>query len=450
MLKRLNLFHRIFLHGVLLITALALAVIITFHAADDAPNNWFEAFARSASLMSKEVARRNEPQTALKKQVETLNFVTHTNLAVYTKDGVLLSRAGDASILPLSADDVNSLFTDENTYRHVLGKLYIPIRSSIEPSYMIVVLHGHSEMLSRFIFGLIIALLIIGAVSFPVARSIAKPIQSITRTALRLKDGDLDARVDIDSSGELGMLASALNDMALVLKARIHREKELLANVSHELRTPLARMRVALEIVDETDCAAECTKRHLKGITADVAELEQLVNDVLSAVRLDLTGKETALPLRLEEVSIGKLLHEAKERFLRRSDRSLVLEAASNECIAVLDKTLFLRVIDNLIDNADKYSPQDTELTLTMYTKDNHHIVEVSDRGEGIIEADLQRVFEPFYRCDKSRSKNIGGIGLGLTLCKKIVEALGGTIAALPRDGGGTVMRIRLLSSNSA
>jgi signal transduction histidine kinase len=444
MFKRINLFHRVFLHGVLLISALGCAVIVTFHIADNKPNNWFDAFSRAAFLMADTVAPRGASQEALDKELRRFNFVTRASLTVYTADGVKLAEAGDRRLPPLPTDEAKSLIFKENDQIRRIGEIYVPIPSKKEPAYLAIALHLQSDMLGRFAIGLVIALLLIGAVSFPVARSIAKPIQSITAVARRIKDGDLDARVEIHVGSELGVLASALNETARGLKTRIRREKELLANVSHELRTPLARMRVALEIALEPDQDRACILRHVAGIAADVAELEQLVSDVLSAMRLDLTGQETGLSLHLEQVTSDELAKSARERFSRHHERPLNVEIMNGaQCIEV-DRSLFLRVIDNLLDNAEKYSPPDAELVLAIYTEDNTYVLKVSDRGEGIPEADLQRVFEPFYRCDKSRNKDIRGIGLGLTLCKRIVEAHGGTIVALSRDGGGTVIRIEI------
>jgi len=444
MFSRLSLFHRVFLHGVLLIIAFAVAVIITFHAVDDMPNNWIQAFGRAASLMSNAVAPRGASQSELEKQIQTLALVTRASLAVYTEDGVLLAKVGDLTSPALTADEANALLHRQKPYRRGLGEIYAPIPAEKEPAYLAVSMHAQSGMLRRFLIGLFVVLLVIGAMSVPVARSIAQPIQSITRTARRLKDGDLDARVEINSSGELGILASALNDMASGLKARILREKELLANVSHELRTPLTRMRLALDLAAEPAQNAASTKRHLDEIATDITELDQLVSDVLSAVRLDLAGSEAALPLCIQETSLSEILNNAAARFSQHRDRPLQIELPADVPPAKLDKALILRVIGNLLDNADKYSKPGEELSLALYMKDNDHIVEVRDRGEGIPEADLQRIFEPFYRCDKSRSKDVKGLGLGLTLAKRIAEAHGGDIVALPREDGGTIMRVRI------
>jgi signal transduction histidine kinase len=389
-----------------------------------------ESFGRAAHLLADSAQPAGKPQPKLEKQLSTLYFVTHGNLSVYTVGGALLASAGEKPPGPLTADLARVLMNGKTPYRHSIGSVYAPIPGKI-PAYLAVILHDESDMLRRFVVGLLVA---IGAMSLPLARSIAKPIQSMTSAALKLKSGDLSARVEVAAGDELGLLAGTLNDMAAGLDARIRLEKELLANVSHELRTPLSRMRVALEIAAAPETSPARHRELLEGISADAVELEQLVDNVLTSTRLDLSAANNGVPLKLEEWDMQTVLDTAAAKFREISKRPLALEIERAAAPMKLDRTLFLRVIGNLLHNADKYADPGTPVTLAGGVKDNIYIVEIRDRGPGVPADALQRIFEPFYRCDESRNKNTGGVGLGLALCKQIAKAHGGSIVAESRD----------------
>jgi len=225
-------------------------------------------------------------------------------------------------------------------------------------------------------------------------------------------------------------------------------QKELLANVSHELRTPLARIRVALDIASEGDALA--ARNSLEEIAVDLGELEGMIDDILTTTRMDLQSgahRTTGFSLRRGSVPPLSIAERAAERFRSRYPErrlNLVLEAALGEIH--VDATLFRRVIDNLLDNAHKYSPAGAEITLEVRAEGGEVVFEVIDAGMGISDKDLARVFEPFFRAERSRSRGTGGVGLGLTLAKRIIDAHGGSIALSSQVGRGTRAQIRLAS----
>lgn len=218
-------------------------------------------------------------------------------------------------------------------------------------------------------------------------------------------------------------MARAFDEMAARVEASIRSEKELLANVSHELRTPLARIRVALEsAADKPERAIVC----LPEVAGDLAELERLVDDVLTTARLDttLTGPWPGLSRAL--VDARDLADDAARRFRsRHPGRTLDLAEPASELWALADRSLFARVLDNLLENAAKYSDDDTPLELAARDEGERVVLEVRDRGMGLAQGDEARVFEPFFRGDRSRARATGGVGLGLTLARRIVEAHG-------------------------
>jgi two-component system OmpR family sensor kinase len=291
------------------------------------------------------------------------------------------------------------------------------------------------------------ALVVFGVGAFLTAKWIARPLDRLATTARALGRGDLQARAALDRNDELGELGGAFDEMAGRIVELLLAEKELLANVSHELRTPLARIRVALEIAAEGD--AEAARASLFEIALDLSEIEALIDDILTATRMELAaGKaETAgFALHRKPTAPASIAERAAQRFRAcHPVRTLLLESAADLPGIEADAGLLRRALDNLLENAHKYSPDAAQpITLRLSRREQAMCFEVEDRGLGVPEEDLPRLFTAFFRGERSRSRGTGGVGLGLTLAKRIVEAHGGTITVESERGSGTLVRVVL------
>jgi len=290
-------------------------------------------------------------------------------------------------------------------------------------------------------------LVVLGVGAFLTARWIARPLSHLSRMATSLGQGDLSVRSELKRNDELGDVARAFDEMAERIQRLLQTEKQLLANVAHELRTPLARIRVALEIAGEGD--AEAARASLAEIAVDLAELEALINDVLTAARFELVegaAPSSGFALHLQDIAPQAIAERAAELFRGRHPNrpfSKHFSGASRRIEA--DPVLLRRVIDNLLENAHKYSPEaDSEISLSVNEHAGQACFEVRDHGMGISDDDLPRVFTAFFRGERSRSRDTGGVGLGLTLAKRIVEAHGGSIEVESVVGQGSTFRARL------
>lgn len=247
-------------------------------------------------------------------------------------------------------------------------------------------------------------------------------------------------------SGALAVGVGAVLTARFVVKPLLNVEKELMANVAHELRTPLSRIRVALEIAGEGDAAT--ARSSLEEIAVDLAELETLIDDVLTAARLDLASgtARSALPLSFKAVPAREIAEDAAARFrARHPSRALSLALADGPLTLNADAVLLRRALDNLLENADKYTHDpDAPVALSLARRAELVCFEVQDRGIGMTKSDLERVFSPFFRAERSRTRNAGGVGLGLTLAKQIVEAHGGRIRLSSAPGSGTTAEMQL------
>jgi two-component system phosphate regulon sensor histidine kinase PhoR len=219
--------------------------------------------------------------------------------------------------------------------------------------------------------------------------------------------------------------------------------RDFVANVSHELRTPLTAIRGYVEALSEGDADPDETRRFLEIITRHALRMEGLVKDLLRLARLD-AGQEV---LELADCDLRRLAQAViadLEPTLTARQQQVSVEVASGLDTVRADPSKLHDVLRNLVGNASTYSPERSTIRISARRENDAVAILVEDEGPGIPEADLTRVFERFYRVDKSRSRDPGGTGLGLAIVKHLVELHGGTVAAANREGGGARFTIRL------
>lgn len=434
-------FWRVYLHGLLL---LALAGIAIFAVGRAFGRPHPDGPRRIAAAIAQSYAPLLDDPAALQAEVDATHDSMGIDIAVRRRDGSLVAWAGQrAPEIPPGAMPGPGRGPRKPRLLREHDLVVAPIGRPPE-ALLVMDTPRWPVDLRRPAAILAAALLALAVGSIPLARSIASPIERLTRTVRRFGQGDLSARTGVapgTRGGEVAQLAAAFDEMAERIEALIRSEKELLANVSHELRTPLARIRIALELAAEGDRSGG---RYLREIETDLAELESMIEDVLAAARLDLADRPGgAPPLRKAPVEAKELVDGAVARFSAlHPGRRLEVEAAGDLPTIEADAAMLRRALVNLLDNAAKYS--DEAIRLVARCAEGRLVIEVRDRGIGIDEADLPHLFTPFFRTDRSRARGTGGVGLGLALARRIVEAHGGTIEAESRRGEGTTMRILL------
>ncbi len=445
---RRTLFRRVFLHGLLMILAVVVSVGLLFHG-----YGYSKEPHRAVERLGEELAKSIDPddpsQEKLNQKLQAISFVSEKGMAVYTDKGDELARAGRTPPSPLPSKKASRLRRHPEFFRvdrNSVAAMRLPPVGEGRPSYLLVAWNertGHGG----FFVALAVVVLVIGLLSLPLARSITKPLEKLTGAVKRVGAGDLSARSGVSRRDEVGQLAETFDAMTENLASRISREKELLADISHEIRTPLARIKVALELADEIEGTPEQLKDHLRGILGDADELDDLVENVLMISRLDLAPDDpgSALRVNLEPVSVEDIVNRAAGRFASTyPGRTLETELPETAPELRADLKLINRLVDNLISNAVKYSPDETSIGIKAVLEEETIAFEVWDEGIGVEAEDLPKLFDPFFRTDRSRSRDIGGTGLGLTLCKRIAEAHGGTIEARQQDPAGVVIRFTL------
>jgi signal transduction histidine kinase len=284
-------------------------------------------------------------------------------------------------------------------------------------------------------------LVLVGIASIWFARRLVHPLDQLAAAARRFGAGDITARVELIRADEVGDVGRAFDDMADRTAAVLQAQRQLMADVSHELRTPLARIRVALELAAEDPIAATDV---LADVGADLDEIDQLINDILTTSRLD--GDQVKIDR--EATSVSELVDRASRRFVARHP-GRKLERPADDVPAGdrpihCDPVLLRRALDNLLDNAAKYSDVGTPVTLAVQPNGTSVAFEIVDRGIGMSPAELDRAFTPFWRADGSRARKTGGVGLGLALARRIARAHGGDVTLASHPGQGTTARLEV------
>lgn len=286
---------------------------------------------------------------------------------------------------------------------------------------------------------LCLTLLLCALISEALARNMARPILSMRNFAIEIGSGHLGEKLNIQQKDELGQLATELNRMSERLASLDKERRAFLANVSHELRTPVSNVLVTLEaLTNGADEQPDLRGRFIQTALDETMRLSRLIKDLLDLGRLEagITTLEQQL-LNLQD-PIDRAVR-AMETRMRSKGIGIRLDVPPVQLQG--DPERLLQAFLNVLDNAIKHSPPDAEVCVTGKVEAAEVVVKIQDRGSGIDQSDLPRVFEQFYIGDRSRKGS--GTGLGLAIARRIVEAHGGSITASSRVGQGATFIFR-------
>ena len=265
-------------------------------------------------------------------------------------------------------------------------------------------------------------------VSIALSTRFSRPIGRLAQASRRIASGRYAERVPVSSDDEIGELAESFNTMAASLEATERRRLQLVGDVAHELRTPLATLDGYLEgLEDGVIQPIEPTWKLLRGETA---RLSRLVNDLQELWR----AEARQLSLSLTIVDVPEQLRAARERFATHAEEHEIeirTVVGPGRLLVRGDAERLGQILDNFMSNAIRYSPRASAVTLSARTDSDEVSIGVTDQGPGLTEEQLERVFERFYRVDPSRSRALGGSGIGLAIARALAEAMGGRVEAV-------------------
>jgi signal transduction histidine kinase len=292
---------------------------------------------------------------------------------------------------------------------------------------------------------LTIAVLAAAITSLLLARYLSSPIVRLQKASRSLAAGALDTRVGHPfdrRKDEVGTLARDFDAMAERIQALVTDKETLLRDVSHELRSPLARIRVALALAQRR--GDQAAQPDLARIEREAERLDDLVGQVMTLTRL-----RTATAPRRELVSLDKVIAEVIDDARFEHPQAELIYSGASAVELLGDSGGLKSAVENVVRNALAYSEPTQPIEVGLQATAGQAIVRVCDRGPGVPPEDLTRIFEPFYRTDKSRDHQRNGQGIGLAITARVMELHGGTVEAANRPEGGLEVILKLPLSRS-
>lgn len=356
-----------------------------------------------------------QPQSALQAALQRLaSQLPNHRFTVRSADGTLLASVGE----PLAAPPADSRRSRWTGFGPTLA-LRLP-----DARWLIVQrLHRQQHFGWLLTLALLATAIVIG--SYPIVRRITGRLERLQGRVDALGAGALATRVEVEGNDEVANLARSFNRAADRIERLVNAQRTALAGVSHELRSPLARIRMAVELLQDGE-RPELRAR----LTQDIAELDDLIGELLLASRLDTFDRLE----RSEEVDLLALLAEEATR----ANANVMGKPVSIQG----DPRMLRRLLRNLLDNARRYA-DGSPIEATIEPLDHGGaLLRIADRGPGVPVAERERIFEPFYRSASERSDR--GVGLGLSLVRQIARHHDGEVHCLPREGGGTCFEVKL------
>ena len=280
-----------------------------------------------------------------------------------------------------------------------------------------------------------------GVVTYFISGHALRPIREFSDKIEKVQAQNLaDSRIEENQVKELNQLSVSYNRMLERLSAAFEIQRQFTANAAHELRTPLALMQVQLDLYHSNrhpDNDAE-TVQMIKMVTEQNDRLNKMVKTLLDMSELQTVGRD-------DEIILDALVDEVLEDLEPLAEgKNIRLIGKCKDITMVGSDILIYRLVYNLVENAIKYNHSGGQVTVTADRKEKHVYLSVEDTGTGIPEELKERVFEPFFRVDKSRSRELGGVGLGLALVREIVRVHDGSITVKSNPSGGTIFEVVL------
>lgn len=311
------------------------------------------------------------------------------------------------------------------------------------------VYNSKSDYRSRSLLITVIVALIGGAATYFISGQALKPLREFSETVEKVQAQNLtDYTIEENKIAELDRLRNSFNKMLMRLSVSFETQRQFTGNAAHELRTPLALIQAQLDLYHaaehpESTTAAEET---IQMVTEQNERLSKLVRTLLDMSELQTVARNDRIELHglIEEVltDLEPLAQEKNIELIQNSHRGG--EKEDEELFLTGSDILIYRMLYNLVENAIKYNQKDGTVTVSAIKEKNEVVLTVSDTGNGIDEAFRTQIFEPFFRIDKSRSRELGGVGLGLTMVREVVRVHDGTIKVYANKNKGTTFEVKM------
>lgn len=435
-------------------------------------------WTQTISSIAAELVSDDEDDEKLENLSYFVSTLEDVNSLIYIeRDGEVFYQTNTDENIPAIADRFDAENTEKNfNYFGNDGLVIVNYmqKNDSAPQYKIIIVNNDytvhdasqklsAQQLTRLLLGrtgiiiLIIVLLFVTAIvviSFITTQTIVNPIKKISHGADEIACGNLDYEIDYKSTNELGKTVDSFNDMRIRLKESIEKQKKaeeerkiLVAGIAHDLRTPLTSVKGYAEgLADGIANTPEKQKMYVKTICESIGATEKILDDLLTISRLELSGYE----LNKTDVSVKEFFDDGAEEIKQLLDTAgfdfEYLNKCSDNTTICIDADRFSRVISNIISNSIKYAKENVKgkVSIIIDEYERSVIIEISDNGIGVEKKSLTKIFDTMYRTDPARTRVSQGSGLGLAVCKQIVELHSGSIWARSEEGEGLSIFISL------
>jgi two-component system sensor histidine kinase BaeS len=313
----------------------------------------------------------------------------------------------------------------------IVGYLALPPTKHLSNAFDLAFIE---ETQQKLLYTLVVLFVLIIIIALPLSRHFIMPIRRLERSMRLLNKGNFNVKLNVKGKDELASLSLHFNDLAESLAQNSTSRKRWLADISHELRTPIAIIKGEIEGIEDGIRAFD--KQSLTSLSEEVIHLQKLVNDLTELSNAEI-GAISYDKTNLDLTSLLKqniLRHQTKAN---AAGLSLLTEIKAKKLIVWADETRINQLFDNLINNSIKYTDASGEIVIALSTENNRAIITINDTLPKVPQASLDKLFEHLYRVESSRNRETGGSGLGLALCKNIVQAHHGEITASESSHGG-------------
>ena len=319
-----------------------------------------------------------------------------------------------------------------------------PISINVDPKILIPDLENQIQNTkNNFLFQSMIAtgiiILLSSICTWFVTRRALTPLRRFSDRIRQVQAQNLSEPLEVPlSEDEISRLTRSFNDMLARLDNAFSAQKQFVASAAHELRTPLSLMQVQLDLYHSTQHPGSDadTLQMIKMVTEQNDRLSKMVKTLLDMSELQTVGRD-------EQIIMDDLVDEVLEDLEPLAqEKNIKLIGKCKDITMVGSDILIYRLVYNLVENAIKYNHSGGQVTVTAYKEQKHIYLSVADTGSGIPKELRERVFEPFFRVDKSRSRKLGGVGLGLALVHEIVRVHDGSITVKSNPSGGTILEV--------
>lgn len=376
---------------------------------------------------------------------------TNTAVAIFNSDFMVIYSMFDSFVVgeTINGAEVFDVIGDTDSRYNYSFESYLMLPSA-EPFYLLQRIDRSIKEPFPFMSVCVTFIMAFAVLmSLMIARSVTSSMSKLEEATRHIASGDFDRPVVIKEqkflrhNNEITSLAKSLNQMRVALKEDGQRRSRFIMGVTHDLKTPLSLIKGYTEAIEDGIADdPESQKRSLRIIVSKVDQLEGMIDDLLNFVRLD-SGewRQSLAPVNLGVFlrSYAKRITDDAELLRRRVETRINLP---DDLLVPMDERLVLRAIENLINNALRYTKPDSLIAFNAYIEAGRAIIEVRDNGPGIADADLPHIFDTFYRGSNSRREQ--GMGLGLAVVKGVADSHGWAITAFNRPTGGSVFTITI------